>query len=240
MPGKKFYAVKTGRVPGIYRSWSGPGGAQEQVHAYPKAAFKGFATKAEAEAYMTGQDQKNRPAATPEKQLSGDSGTTDRIEIFTDGGSLGNPGPGGYGVVIIAGDRRELSGGYRLTTNNRMELMGAIRGLAAVSPGSQVLLQSDSRYLVDGITRGWATGWRRRGWKKSNGQPTLNADLWEQLLGLVAVRDVQFRWVKGHAGDRENERCDQLARRAAAAESLPPDSVYETTAALQKGQRKLP
>lgn len=232
MAPKKFYAVKTGRKPGIYQTWFGPDGAQVQVQGYPGAVYKGFAEQSQAEAFIRGDIATPRtgPKAVPSKRAcppESDLEESDRIVIYTDGGSLGNPGPGGYGVVIIDDRRREFSAGYRLTTNNRMELMGAIVGLQTVSPGSRVLLYSDSKYLVDGITRGWALKWRRRGWKKSDGQPAMNPDLWKMLLDLCTKRDVLFRWVKGHAGHPENECCDRLAKAAAAENNLYRDTGYK-------------
>nr|WP_240192049.1 ribonuclease HI [Desulforhopalus vacuolatus] len=153
--------------------------------------------------------------------------------IYTDGGSINNPGPGGYGTVIeMDGDRRELSGGFRLTTNNRMEMTAALVALEAVAEcGRPVCLHSDSRYLVNGITRGWAKGWRKRGWKKSDGEPALNADLWARLLVLVEGMEVQFYWVKGHAGNPLNERCDQLAVAAARGNPQAVDAEYEKNVA---------
>ena len=152
----------------------------------------------------------------------------DRIVIYTDGSSLGNPGPGGYGVVIPSdGEDLELSGGFRKTTNNRMELLACIVGLEQFPSPETVVLYSDSRYVVDGITKGWAKGWQRNGWRKSNGAKALNIDLWKRLLELCSRHDVHFVWVKGHAGNPGNERCDQLATQAAAKSNLPADQGYE-------------
>ena len=149
--------------------------------------------------------------------------------IYTDGGSIGNPGPGGYGVVLLWGKtRQEFSGGYRLTTNNRMELMAAIVGLGATPENSRVRLYADSRYLVDGMNKGLAEGWRANRWKKANKRTALNIDLWKIVLSLCEVRQVEFIWVAGHAGNKENERCDWLSRQAAARKNLPPDTGYET------------
>ena len=149
------------------------------------------------------------------------------MEIHTDGACLGNPGPGGYGVVLRYGDhRRELSGGYRLTTNNRMELMAAIRALQTLTRPIPVILHSDSRYLVDAMEKGWAKKWQDNGWWRNKRERTLNPDLWETLLQLCAEHVVQFRWVRGHAGDVENERCDYLAVQAARQPDLPPDQGY--------------
>lgn len=140
------------------------------------------------------------------------AGSEKTVEIFTDGACSGNPGPGGYGVVMRYGDTvRELSGGEPDTTNNRMELTAAIAGLSALKRRCKVVLTSDSRYLVDGVTKGWASGWKKRGWKKPDGSPALNADLWERLLTLLDRHEVELVWVRGHAGHPENERCDFLA-----------------------------
>ena len=152
---------------------------------------------------------------------------TPTVTIYTDGACTGNPGPGGYGVVLLAsGQRKELSGGFSRTTNNRMELTAAIEGLRALKQPSKVTLYSDSRYLVDGMTKGWARSWRARGWKRSSREPALNADLWAQLLELSEKHQVTFVWLRGHAGDPENERCDQLSVQAASRPGLPPDPGY--------------
>lgn len=134
------------------------------------------------------------------------------VEIFTDGACSGNPGPGGYGVVLrCAGVERELSGGERQTTNNRMELMGPIAALRALKYPCRVTLTTDSQYVANAVNKGWAKGWRAKGWKRADGKPALNADLWDELLGELAKHDVTVVWVKGHAGHPENERCDALA-----------------------------
>ena len=134
------------------------------------------------------------------------------VEIFTDGACSGNPGPGGWGAILRCdGREKELSGGESHTTNNRMELSGVINALSALKYPCKVRLTTDSKYVVDGITKGWAQGWKKRGWKKSDGKPALNPDLWGQLLDLMAVHDVEFCWIKGHVGHEENERCDRLA-----------------------------
>lgn len=134
------------------------------------------------------------------------------VEIFSDGACSGNPGPGGYGVILRFGEHvKELSGGEAHTTNNRMELMGVIAGLSALKEPCSVTLTTDSKYVVDSVTKGWVYGWKKRGWIKSDKKPALNPDLWEQLLGLLDKHNVTFNWVKGHAGHPENERCDQLA-----------------------------
>ena len=134
------------------------------------------------------------------------------VELYTDGACSGNPGPGGWGAILrYKGREKELSGGEKETTNNRMELTAAIQGLAALKEPCRVTLYSDSKYLVDAVTKGWAVGWRSRGWRRADKSPALNVDLWQQLLELMELHEVTFVWVKGHAGHPENERCDRLA-----------------------------
>ena len=134
------------------------------------------------------------------------------VYLYTDGACSGNPGPGGWGAVLLYGEaRKELSGGERDTTNNRMELTAAIQGLQALREPCRVILTSDSRYLVDAVTKGWLRSWQRRGWKKAGNDPVLNVDLWQQLLPLLEQHQVEFVWVKGHAGHPENECCDRMA-----------------------------
>ena len=134
------------------------------------------------------------------------------VYIYTDGACRGNPGRGGWGAILVYKNReKELSGGEEMTTNNRMELMGAIAALEALSEPCTVTLTSDSKYLVDAIEKGWARSWQRNGWKKSDKSPALNPDLWEQLLKLLDTHEVTFEWVRGHRGHPYNERCDKLA-----------------------------
>lgn len=134
------------------------------------------------------------------------------IEIFTDGACSGNPGPGGWGVVLRYGEHeKELCGGEENTTNNRMELTAAIKGLEALKEPCAVRLVTDSKYLADGISKGWAKSWQKNNWRKADKKPALNSDLWERLLNLLDIHDVKIEWVKGHAGHAENERCDRLA-----------------------------
>ena len=135
-----------------------------------------------------------------------------RVTVFTDGACSGNPGPGGWGEILIAGDhRKELCGGEALTTNNRMELMAAISALEAIKKPGPVDLNTDSVYMRDGITK-WIHGWKRNGWKTADKKPVKNVDLWQRLEAAVARHDVTWRWLKGHAGDALNERADELAR----------------------------
>lgn len=132
--------------------------------------------------------------------------------IYTDGACKGNPGAGGYGTILVYNGReKELTGGFVETTNNRMELTAAIVGLEALKEPCNVTLYSDSKYLVDSITKGWVYGWKSKGWKKSDGSAALNVDLWQRLLNVLAEHKVEFVWVKGHAGHHFNERCDSLA-----------------------------
>ena len=132
--------------------------------------------------------------------------------IYTDGACLGNPGPGGYGVVLRYGSHeKELSGGERDTTNNRMELTATIVALSSLREPCNVTLTSDSKYVCDGMNKGWAKSWKANGWKKADKKPALNSDLWDKLLTLCETHNVEFVWVKGHAGHPENERCDKLA-----------------------------
>ena len=134
------------------------------------------------------------------------------VDIYTDGACSGNPGAGGWGAVIVyKGKEKELSGGEGQTTNNRMELTAVIMALRALKEPCTVTLTSDSKYVVDGITLGWAKGWREKGWRKADGKAALNPDLWGELLDLLQIHKVEFVWVKGHAGHPYNERCDALA-----------------------------
>ncbi len=150
-----------------------------------------------------------------------------KVELFTDGACSGNPGKGGYGAILrYNGREMELSAGYRLTTNNRMELLAAIVGLEALKEPCEVELSSDSKYLVDAVTKGWVYSWQKKGWKKSDGKPALNVDLWKRLLGLMAVHKVSFVWLKGHAGHPENERCDRMAVAAYNGQELLEDKNY--------------
>lgn len=150
-----------------------------------------------------------------------------KVELYTDGACSGNPGRGGYGAVLrYNGAEKTFSQGYRLTTNNRMELMGAVVGLEALKEPCEVELCSDSKYLVDAVTKGWVYGWQKKGWKKSDGKPALNVDLWERLLELMRVHKVKLVWIKGHAGHPDNERCDRMAVAAYNGDELAEDVNY--------------
>ncbi|MFC3915000.1 ribonuclease HI [Pseudaeromonas sharmana] len=149
-----------------------------------------------------------------------------QVSLYTDGSCLGNPGPGGYGVVLIYRQhRKELAQGYRLTTNNRMELLAAIAGLKTLHERCAVSLTTDSQYVRQGITE-WIQNWKRRGWLTAAREPVKNVDLWQQLDEQVQRHDVTWLWVKGHSGHTENERCDQLAREAASGNELLDDTGY--------------
>lgn len=164
----------------------------------------------------------SKPTIKPKSSISEDT-----IIIYTDGACTGNPGRGGYGAVIIDGDRREeLAGGYKLTTNNRMEMMGAIAALESLKSNSKVKLHSDSKYIVDAVIKGWAKKWQANGWRRNKKEMAKNPDLWQELLDLCKIHDVEFQWVKGHAGIPENERCDRLAVEAAQGRDLQTDEGY--------------
>ncbi len=154
------------------------------------------------------------------------------VTIYSDGACLGNPGPGGYGVILDhKGKRVEKSAGYRLTTNNRMELLGVITGLESLKEPCDVLVVTDSVYVINGIKKGQAVSWRARGWITAGKTPAKNVDLWKRLLDLCETHVVAWAWVKGHNGHPENERCDELATEAAAGAHLLIDDNYEATVA---------
>ena len=147
-----------------------------------------------------------------------------QITVFTDGACSGNPGPGGYGAILrYNGCEKELSGGFSRTTNNRMEIMGAIVSLEALREPCTVTIVTDSQYLVNAVEKRWIFSWKARGWKRGRNEPVLNVDLWERLLPLLEQHRVTFTWIRGHAGHAENERCDALAVAAAAQPDLPED-----------------
>lgn len=243
---KKFYAVARGRKPGIYTEWFGPGGAFEQVNGLDGAVYKGFFTRSEAERFCenpparkwqkASSARKAGPQKTEPKKNETDKLACADIDgdflkgaiiMYTDGCALGNPGPGGYGAVILGGNtRRELSNGFKKTTNNRMELLACIQGLASLAEPSKIVLYIDSKYVVDGITKGWAKRWEKKGWMRTKTDPAINPDLWGRLLDLCEKHSVSFVWVKGHAGTLENERCDRLANQAAMQKGLPDDTGY--------------
>ena len=158
----------------------------------------------------------------------------DQVFIYSDGSAKGNPGPAGFGTLLQFRDsagalhEKEMSGGFRLSTNNRMELLGAIMGLEALKRPCHVVLTTDSEYLKNGFTEGWVAKWQANGWKTASKKPVKNRDLWQRLVAAKEPHQVEFRWVKGHAGHPENERCDDLAQTAADGTNLPADEGYET------------
>lgn len=229
MAKNKAYVVWAGRNPGIYKTWPE---CQAQIKGFPGARYKGFPTRAEAEEAF------DSPAQTDTNQRDLYDKDSDHphlkyleagdVVIYSDGGAQGNPGPGGYGVVLLFQEKRkELTGGYRHTTNNRMELMGWIVGLESLKRPCNIKVFSDSRYVGDGFSKGWAENWRRKNWMRTRTEPAKNADLWDRLLKAAEPHTVEFIWVPGHVGIAENERCDELAVAAAKGIELPADQNYE-------------
>jgi ribonuclease HI len=151
-----------------------------------------------------------------------------KVDIFTDGACSGNPGPGGYGVILkFNGHEKELSQGYKKTTNNRMELLAIIVGLESLKESCEVEIYSDSRYIVDAVTKGWVIRWQKNHWMRNKKDTAKNIDLWQRLLPLLEKHNVNFNWVKGHAGHYENERCDVLAVEAASSSNLKNDDNFK-------------
>ena len=209
---KKFYAVKRGRKTGLYTVWAE---CAAQVKGFQGAVYKGFMTEDEARAWLGGANARAEQPRAAAEMAAPSAPDADYI-IHTDGSCLRNPGgAGGWAAVIetaATGAVEEKSGGAPETTNNRMELTAALMALSAVPEGARVALYTDSQYLKNAFTKFWLPAWKKRGWKKADGEPVLNQDLWVQLDAAFAARQVQFHWVKGHAGNPRNERCDALAR----------------------------
>jgi ribonuclease HI len=241
---RKFYAIVEGRKPGIYDEWFGADGAEAQVKGIANAVYKSFQSLTEAEAWYTRMagspptyTQVSAPVsgqgepATDYYAIHRDSLAAGKVVIYTDGGCIGNPGAGGYGAVLLFMDRRrELSGGFARTTNNRMELMACIAGLRALKQKSAAVIFCDSAYVVQGIEKGWARRWRDNEWMRTEGgelKAVKNTDLWGQLLEQCEYHDVTFVQVKGHAGSAENERCHQLSTQAMNRPGLPVDEGYD-------------
>ena len=150
------------------------------------------------------------------------------VELFSDGACSSNPGKGGYGTILKYGEKKkELSCGFRLTTNNRMEILGVLSGLEALKEPCNVIITSDSKYVIDALSKGWVYAWKKKGWIKSDRKRALNVDLWERLLLEIEKHNVTYNWVKGHAGHPENERCDELAVSAYGGTDLAVDTEYE-------------
>jgi ribonuclease HI len=152
-----------------------------------------------------------------------------KVHIYTDGSSRGNPGPGGYGTILMSGEhKKELSEGFKKTTNNRMELMAVIVGLEKLNAPCEVEVFSDSKYVINAMLKGWIHGWRKKGWVKADKKPLKNTDLWKRLYEAMQAHDVKWNWVKGHAGNKYNERCDYLATFAAKGKNLLEDVGFNT------------
>lgn len=150
-----------------------------------------------------------------------------QVTIYTDGSSRGNPGPGGYGTLLVyRGRKKELSAGFAKTTNNRMEILAALAGLESLKEPCKVTVVSDSKYLVDAMSKGWIHGWKKKGWSRGPNKPLKNVDLWQRMAEAVGGHEVTWKWVKGHAGHPENERCDVLATEAADRRGNPPDAGF--------------
>lgn len=234
MAQKKFYAVKKGRVTGLFTTWAD---CKAQVDGFPGAVFKSFPTEQEAAAWLSGaagplslfpedtgtgkQRKQAKPAPRAKTAPPVDKHeTTAEYIVYTDGSCLRNPGgPGGYAAVIVSmqdGEVREISGGEPSTTNNRMELRAGVESLSSLPPGATVDFFTDSQYLKNAFTKNWLRNWKRNGWITATGDPVKNQDLWRGLDEAFSLRKVNFHWVKGHAGNRWNERCDTLARSEAA------------------------
>ena len=238
---KKVYAVFQGHQPGIFDSWDK---ASLQVKGFKGAKYKSFSQRNEAiewlrDCVLAAKDPvaqqlidliKSQTNNGPTGSNSSLPDSNEEIIIHTDGGASPNPGVGGYGVVLQKGSKRkELSAGYQLTTNNRMELLAVIVALQALNESSKVVLHTDSKYVVESISKRWVYGWKKRGWKKSDGKRPENVDLWEELILLLKNHKVEFRWVKGHAGNTENESCDALAAEARKNKNLLVDTGYKSS-----------
>lgn len=240
---KSIYVVVNGRKPGIYSKWFGVGETAEQVEGFNEAVYKGFYTREEAinwlKEFSLETLLKLAPNLVEYLDDTDDSSPTlaetiatllksEKVVILTDGSSNATSGKGGYGVILKYKESvKELSGGFRWTTNNRMEIIACIEGLRALKKKSDVVVFSDSQYVVNSISKGWAKKWQAQNWMRNDEEKAINPDLWAQLLELCNQHNVEFRWVKGHNGTKENERCDQLALEAAQKSNLPADEGFE-------------
>ncbi len=224
---KSYYVVIKGRKPGVYTDWLL---AKEQIYKFPGSVYRKFQSISEGRAWAKTYimlksgigNSKEVPSKTHNKKKSKKKRKYNtlqpigEIKVYTDGACI-NPGRGGYSTVIIypGGDHQEFFGGYVKTTNNRMEIMGCICAMRKLQGEERTItLFSDSKYVVYGMTKGWAKRWKSKGWIKSDGEPTFNSDLWEEMLSLSRELRISFQWVKGHNGDTMNERCDFLAKKA--------------------------
>ncbi|WP_322490099.1 ribonuclease HI [Chloroflexus sp.] len=230
---QQYYLVVRGRQPGLYQQWQGANGAQAQVDGFPNALYKRFATLVAAREWVAtlppaerAQAQALLPAEaeTPVSPTDTPAGT---VVMYTDGSAIGNPGPGGYGVVLRYNSHyKELSGGFRHTTNNRMEIMACIAGLRALKRPIAVTIRSDSEYVVQAMQKRWVRRWQANNWMRNESEPVKNADLWAELLALCERHQVTFVRVSGHSGVPDNERCHELALAAAQQPDLPPDEGF--------------
>lgn len=237
MAKRKFYVVWRGHQEGIFDSWAE---CKSKIDGFKGAKYKSFPTFEEAKsAFEHGSETKIASNKSRDKDVNKqhieDLLNAGKVVIFTDGGALGNPGVGGYGVVMRFRIKdktylKELKKGFRETTNNRMELLGVIDALKSMKdPSKEIELFSDSKYVVDAITKKWARSWQSKGWVKSNKEKAKNIDLWEDFLSIEDSYNVNYNWVKGHAGIAENERCDELAGEAMRGDEHFIDAEYENS-----------
>lgn len=225
----KIYAVRVGRACGIFTTWAE---CKKQVDGFPNARYKGFTDISEALSWLNGGERTRKaktegtvrtsrfshssPSRPTPVTTSAIPDSAQDYVIYTDGSCLRNPdGPGGWAAVVTevaTGKVTELHEGTPSTTNNRMELSAAIAAMSFPNAPAKIAIYTDSQYLKNGFTKGWLAGWKRRGWKKADGSPVLNQDLWRKLDELYQRHRITFHWVKGHVGVAQNERCDQLAK----------------------------
>jgi ribonuclease HI len=237
---KQYYIVVHGLKPGLYTEWFGDNGASKQVEGFNDAIYKGFYSKEDALVWLREFSEETLRKYAPNLldlvdysvplQVV-DEGSEclkeGKIIIHTDGCAMGNPGAGGFAALLRYKEReKEITGGFQETTNNRMELMACIEGLKALKQKSDIVVFSDSKYLVDSINEKWIYKWRNNHWMKSKKKQVMNADLWKTLLELVEQHEIEFRWVRGHNIDKNNQRCDFLAKQAAQGQNLPVDTGF--------------
>ena len=217
MAKQKFYVVWEGVTPGVYTSWTD---CQLQIKGYEGAKYKSFDTREEAERALATSPYAyiGKNAKKKSEKVSSETLPACVIDnsLAVDAACSGNPGPGGWGAILRfrTGEKvyeKEISGGEAGTTNNRMELTGLLEALRQLKEPCDIDLYSDSQYVINGLEKGWAKGWRKRGWKKADKSPALNPDLWAPLLEESEKHVIHYHWLKGHAGHPENERCDRLA-----------------------------
>lgn len=225
MAKKKWYGVAKGKKKGVYDTWFGKGGAKEQIDGFKGAVYKGFFSYEEAQDFVKG----SKNVVKVKKEFTKIEPDTNTIVVYTDGGCINNPGPGGYGAVILFYDEiKELSGGRKYTTNNRMEMLACIKAMDYLKKEKKkIIIHTDSSYVVNAVNKGWLKSWEKNNWKKSSGGDVLNPDLWKIFILLIKDLNVEFIWVKGHAGIEYNERCDALANSNARKVSTKRDVWFE-------------